>query len=47
MMKTSSFYDTGDFNNFVENNNNKFTILSTNIESVDAKFDDLAIFVEQ
>ena len=47
MMKTSSLYDTGDFNNFVENNNNKFTILSTNIESVHAKFDDLAIFVEQ
>ena len=47
MMKISSFYDTGDFNNFVENNNNKFTILSTNIESVHAKFDDLAIFVEQ
>ena len=47
MMKTLSFYDTGDFNNFVENNNNKFTISSTNIESVHAKFDDLAIFVEQ
>ena len=42
MMKTSSFYDTGDFNNFVENNNNKFTILSINIESVHAKFDDLS-----
>ena len=48
MMKTSSFYDTEEFNNFVKNNNNnKFTILSTNIESVHAKFDDLSIFVEQ
>ena len=47
MMKTSSFYDTEEFNNFVKNNKNKFTILSTNIESVHAKFDDLAIFVEQ
>ena len=46
MMKTSSFYDTEEFNNFVKNNKDKFTILSTNIES-HAKFDDLAIFVEQ
>ena len=46
MMTTSSFYETEEFNNFVQNNN-KFTILSTNIESVHAKFDDLAIFVEQ
>ena len=46
IMKTSSYYDTDDFKSLVNTKINSFGILSTNIQSINAKFNELADFVQ-
>ena len=46
VIKHSPYYDDQSFMDQIKNNPNKFSILSTNIESIFAKFTELEIFVE-
>ena len=45
IMKTSSYYDTDHFKSVVNTKSNSFGILSTNIQSINAKFNELTAFV--
>jgi len=45
IIKHSSYYDNDKLNSLIKSNNNSFSILSTNIQSLNAKFDELNIFV--
>ena len=47
MNKHSPYFDLEHFNSFIRDKKNNFTILSTNIESIHSKINDLTIFVEQ
>ena len=47
MTKHSPYFDLEHFNTFIRDKKNKFTIPSTNIESIHSKINDLTIFVEQ
>ena len=47
MIKKSSYYDDENFLKFIENKQECFTVLSSNIESVHSKFNDLLLFIEQ
>ena len=47
IMKTSSYYDTDHFKSLVNTKINSFGILSTNIQSINAKFNELAAFVQE
>ena len=46
IMKTSSYYDTDYFKSLVNTKINSFGILSTNIQTINAKFN-LAAFVQE
>ena len=45
MIRNSQFYDNDMFIEFIRNKKEHFIILSSNIESVSAKFDELTIFI--
>ena len=47
IIQNSPYYDENNFNNFIEDKNTHFSLLSTNVESVNAKIDELIIFIEQ
>ena len=47
MMKNSPYYDEDNFNNFIKDKNTHFSLLSTNVESANAKINELIIFIEQ
>ena len=46
MIHRSSYYDIDIFHLLANNNTDKFSILSSNIQSINAIFDELEIFVE-
>ena len=46
MIRRSSYYDIDKFHLLVNSNPDKFNILSANAQSINAKFDELEIFVE-
>ena len=43
----SSYYDTDSFKKLITNHNNIFSVLSLNIQSINAKFSELETFVEE
>ena len=47
IIRCSSYYDFDKFNDFAKKNNNCFSILSTNIKPINAKFSELEAFVEE
>ena len=47
IIQNSPYYDENKFNNFIEDKNTHFSLLSTNVESANAKIDELIIFIEQ
>ena len=47
IMKTSSYYDTDHFKSLVNTKINRFGIFSTNIQSINAKYNELAAFVQE
>ena len=47
IIQNSPYYDENNFNNFIEDKNTHFSLLSTNVESANAKIDELIIFIEQ
>ena len=46
-MKTSSYYDTDNFKSLVNTKIKSFGILSTNIQTINTKFNELAVFVQE
>ena len=46
LIRHSSFYDIDKFHLLANSNTDKFSILSANRQSINAKFDELDIFVE-
>ena len=46
MIRHSSYYDIDKFHLLANSNTDKFSILSANTQSINAKFDELEIFVE-
>ena len=46
VIRCSSYYDIDKFTNLANNNTNNFSVLSSNIQSINAKFIELEIFVE-
>ena len=46
IIQNSPYYDENKFNNFIEDKNTHFSLLSTNVESANAKIDELIIFIE-
>ena len=47
MIKYSPYYDEDNFNNFIKDKKAHFSLLSTNVESANAKINELIIFIEQ
>ena len=47
VIANSSYYDIENFNSLVNNSVNRFGIFSTNIQSINAKFQELEAFVEE
>ena len=47
MIRNSPYFDETSFSDFVKDKHDNFTVLSTNIESAHAKFNELLIYVEQ
>ena len=47
IMKTSSYYDTDHFKSLVNTKINSVGIISANIQSINAKFNELAAFVQE
>ena len=47
IIQNSPYYDENNFNNFIEDKNTHFSLLSTNVESANAKIYELIIFIEQ
>ena len=45
IIRRSSYYDVDKFNSLAQTNGNKFSILSSNIQSINAKFSELEAFV--
>ena len=45
ILEGSSYYDTETFKTLVGNKGNNFSIFSSNIQSIDAKFDELEAYV--
>ena len=45
IIRRSSYYDFEQFNSVAKNNNKHFSILSSNIQSINAKFSELEAFV--
>ena len=46
VIQHSSYYDMDEFNNLITNKNNYFSILSLNIQSINAKFHELETLIE-
>ena len=46
IIRRSSYYDYDKFNEFAKQNKDRFNILSTNIQSINAKFSELELFLE-
>ena len=46
-IKHSPYYDTNQFQDLLKNNVNSFTILSSNIESINSKITDMQVFIEE
>ena len=47
IMKTSSYYDTDNFKSLLNTKTNNFGILSTNIQSVNAKLNEIEVFTQK
>ena len=47
IIRRSSYYDFDQFSKLAKENKNSFSILSTNIQSVNAKFSELEAFIEE
>ena len=47
MIRNSPYFDETSFSDFVKDKHDNFTVLSTNIESAHAKFNEFFIYVEQ
>ncbi len=46
IIRHSSYYDKEKFENLIKSKTNSFSILSTNIQSINSKFGELKIYVE-
>ena len=46
-IRHSSYYDYDKFNELIINKNDRFSVLSTNIQSINSKFNELEAFVEE
>ena len=47
LVTRSSYYDYDKFNELIINKNDNFSVLSTNIKSINSKFNELEAFVEE
>ena len=47
IIRRSSYYDFSNFTNICEDNINYFSLFSFNIEFINAKFNELTIFIEE
>ena len=46
-MKTSSYYDTNNFKSLINTKTNNFGVLSTNIQSINAKLNEIEVFTQE
>ena len=46
-IRHSSYFDYDKFNELIINKNDNFSVLSTNIQSINSKFNELEAFVEE
>ena len=46
-IKHSSYYDSDQFLKLVRTHTNNFSILTTNIESLHSKYDELIVYIEE
>ena len=46
-IRHSSYYDYDKFNELIVHKNDHFSVLSTNIQSINSKFNELEAFVEE
>ena len=47
IIRHSSYFDYDKFNELIINKNDRFSVLSTNIQSINSKFNELEAFVEE
>ena len=45
LIQPSRYIDLSNIDDFIKNNRNSFTVLSLNVQSISAKFDELVIFL--
>ncbi len=46
IIRHSSYYNKEKFENLIKSKTNSFSILSTNIQSINSKFDELKMYIE-